>query len=455
MKGSLTQRKNGYWYIYLHPREAGGGWRTKCISTGVYSQPGSKKAPPAAEEAYRRAIAQYELGGHRSQPRSGDAITVATWMGHWLGERQARGLDASTMKQYESVVRLYITGTDKEPILGSMRLSAVTETVVRTWLRRLLETPNARSHENKTLSVSTVRLAYSLFRSALELAIPEHLLKNPFARVPKPKAREFQAAWLEPEQAAALLQAAAGTRLEALWVLQLATGMRIGELLALTWADVDLVAGTVRVRDAKTSAGERLLSIADEDGAGPVLEALKAHRLRRAEQRLGSGTAARAKDLVFATSSGRAVSRSNLLRRDWVREDKVPRRVDRSALDVRRSLVDGEEIVEYLVPVGAWARLLHDAGLPWMRPHDLRHTAGTLALARGVPLPAVRQMLGHRSEAFMLRRYAHALRGDRELVGAAMAGLVRDLAAPAKGPSADRPQIRGIRRVRASARTEP
>jgi integrase len=56
-----------------------------------------------------------------------------------------------------------------------------------------------------------------------------------------------------------------------------------------------------------------------------------------------------------------------------------------------------------------WYPLLKRAGLPQIRFHDLRHTAATLLLARGVPVKVVSEMLGHADIAITLRIYAHVL----------------------------------------------
>ena len=65
--------------------------------------------------------------------------------------------------------------------------------------------------------------------------------------------------------------------------------------------------------------------------------------------------------------------------------------------------------------------LLEEAGLPTdVCFHDLRHTAGTLALRQGVPLHTVSRMLGHSDPAMTLRRYAHVLDDMREDAGRAM-----------------------------------
>jgi len=71
--------------------------------------------------------------------------------------------------------------------------------------------------------------------------------------------------------------------------------------------------------------------------------------------------------------------------------------------------------------VRSFKALLEEAGLPTdVRFHDLRHTAGTLALRQGLPLHTVSRMLGHSDPAMTLRRYAHVLDDMREDAGRAM-----------------------------------
>jgi integrase len=67
-------------------------------------------------------------------------------------------------------------------------------------------------------------------------------------------------------------------------------------------------------------------------------------------------------------------------------------------------------MVHSVSAVRSFKRYLEEAGIPTdVRFHDLRHTAGTLALRQGMPLHAVSKMLGHSDPAMTLRRYAHVL----------------------------------------------
>ena len=167
--------------------------------------------------------------------------------------------------------------------------------------------------------------------------------------------------------------------------------MRQGELLALRWQDVELgrsgkPAITVRLsadtrtkpRVSSTKTGrERKISL------GPrTVELLTAHRSRQLVERM-KATTWEDLGLVFPN--------------------------DRGGIRRRESAVRSLK------------RLLAEADLPTnFRFHDLRHTAGTLALRQGVPLHTVSKMLGHSDPAMTLRRYAHVLDDMREDAGRAM-----------------------------------
>jgi integrase len=185
-------------------------------------------------------------------------------------------------------------------------------------------------------------------------------------------------ATLSPEQARALLETAEGDRLEALYVLALSTGMRQGELLGLRWRNVDLDGGSLQVRatlqrtrdgftfsEPKTARSCRQVTLTKQ-----AVEALRGHRSRQVEERLQMGGAWEDNGLVFANEVGRPIEAGNLIRRSF-------------------------------------HPLLERAGLPKGRFHDLRHTAATLALGKGVHPKIVAEMLGHSQIAVTLDLYSH------------------------------------------------
>lgn len=166
-----------------------------------------------------------------------------------------------------------------------------------------------------------------------------------------------------------------GDRLEALYVLAVATGLRQGELLALRWCDIDLPARTLTVQrnlvqlngrleitEPKTAASRRRVDL-----PCVAVAALEAHRRRRP-------AAPHPTAFVFADAKGGPIRKQNLVRRSF-------------------------------------RPLLGRAGLPRIRFHDLRHTAATLLLAEGVHPKIVAERLGHSSVTITLDTYSHVLKG--------------------------------------------
>jgi integrase len=183
---------------------------------------------------------------------------------------------------------------------------------------------------------------------------------------------------LIPEHARALLEAARGDRLEALYVLAIHTGTRQGELLALRWEDVDLDAGVLRVRGTKTARSRRTVKLSQA-----VLEALRSHLARQLEEIDRTGDRYQDRGLVFATEVGTTLNRHNLTQRSF-------------------------------------RPLLAKAGLPEIRFHDLRHTCATILLKAGQHPKFVQEMLGHATIAITLDTYSHVLPGMSDGLADAM-----------------------------------
>lgn len=157
------------------------------------------------------------------------------------------------------------------------------------------------------------------------------------------------------------------------------TGARRGELLGLTWQDVDLDAGMLRIRQAanwlpgrgfvlsqpKTHRSRRPIAL-----AAPTVDVLKEHRRRQVEQRLAFGGWPD-HDLVFTNETGGPLDPANLRR--------------------------------------AWLDVVRTAGVGHVRLHDLRHACATLMLTQGVHPRVVAERLGHADTATTMNIYSHVL----------------------------------------------
>jgi len=215
--------------------------------------------------------------------------------------------------------------------------------------------------------------------------------RNVAKRVKLPHIERYEPQKLMVKQAIRLLEAARGSRLEALLLLALTTGMRRGELLALRWSDVDLDSRVLHVLrtmnfigglgyvegEPKTRAGRRDIVLPDV-----AVEALKQHRVHQGEARVKAGLRWREQGIVFPNMYGGFFS---------------PAQVGK--------LFHG---------------LLKKAGLPDVRLHDLRHSVATILRASGVDLKVIQGLLGHSSMAITADIYSHVLPEERGEVASKM-----------------------------------
>jgi integrase len=236
------------------------------------------------------------------------------------------------------------------------------------------------------LGPASINRTVATLAAVLDVAVEYgHLTANPAKgrrrRLPTPRPTR---AFLEPEQVAALLAAASelddedrsGRRIRRPLLATLAfAGLRVGELLALRWADVDLAAGRIRVRASKTDAGVRTVDLQPE-----LHDDLVAWKMttRRGEP----------EHLVFGTSTGRPNGRNNVRRRVLLRA------VDRANERIAEA-EDGEALPEGL------------------SPHALRRTFASWLVAEGEDPAYVMQQLGHTDPKMTLGLYARALRSKR------------------------------------------
>lgn len=172
--------------------------------------------------------------------------------------------------------------------------------------------------------------------------------------------------------------------------------MREGELLGLHWKHVSLdgkylqvqiilkrLRGGLILKDAKTSGSRRKIALTDA-----AVAALRQHRMRQLEERLAAGEAWEDHDLVFCNRFGGYIFASNFL------EDM-------------------------------YKPIVRRASLPYIRMHDLRHTAATLMLLQGIHPKIVSEMLGHASSvAITLTLYSHVLPDMQSAATAALDKLL-------------------------------
>jgi len=240
------------------------------------------------------------------------------------------------------------------------------------------------------LSARTVQLSLVILRHALDDAVKWNLAPRNVAKlIDSPRVKRYKATPFTPEQARTFVAAVEVKRWGALYLTAVALGLREGELLAVKWSDIDFAKRTLTVNqtvqriclegvrekrkgsrlefcETKTASSYRTLSL-----SSCLVAVLRAHRANENKTRLVAGSDWRDLDLVFTTSKGTPIEKSNL-HRDY-------------------------------------KKILKDAGLPSIRLHDLRHSCATLLLAQGVHPRALMEQLGHSRIGTTMDIYAHVM----------------------------------------------
>lgn len=201
------------------------------------------------------------------------------------------------------------------------------------------------------------------------------------------------------DEVKALFDVLTGDRLEALYVVAIATGLRQGELLGLRWGDVDLdertltvrtqvqrIEGKLILRELKTRSSRAVIPLAPF-----AVAALRKHRARQNAERLATESW-RDLDLVFPTGLGTPIERSN--------------------------------IVQY------WHRVRIKASIPPRRFHDLRHTCASLLHAQGVSPKDIQAILRHAQLAITMDLYTHVFAEQRLAAADAMNTALQSIAKP-------------------------
>jgi integrase len=234
-------------------------------------------------------------------------------------------------------------------------------------------------NSGKALSARTVGHAHRVLHQALSRAVANEILaRNVASAVSPPKVEQKEVEILKAEQIVHVLQRLNGHELYPVVALDLATGLRRGELLALTWANIDLEGAVLRVersleetkaglrfKGPKTLHGRRTISLPPS-----AVMILREHRRRQLETRLALGLGRPEPDaLVFCEPGGAPFLPSKL---------------------------------SY-----GWRNACIALALPRVTLHALRHTHASALIAAGLDVLKISRRLGHSDPTVTLRTYAH------------------------------------------------
>ena len=295
-------------------------------------------------------------------------MTTQTLLLEWLEKFQKEHIKARTYNRYQGLIEMHIV-----PALGDQDISSLSRKEIQNFLINQKKDGNMRSKE--TLSATSTNMMLSLLNLAFEYACDmEYIKENPCIRIRRARAdtKKVEAFSTDEQRAVEAEIAKSGDRRLHGIILCLYTGLRLGELIALTWSDIDFKLGTLKV--TKTAY--------------------------RAQNEYGIWNLCI--DTPKTESSERVIPLPKYIT-DMLSQDhnvaKTPYIVENKKAE-RMSIRSYQYLFE---------RLTEKAGVRKLNFHALRHTFATRALECGMDIKTLSELMGHKNASITLNRYAHSM----------------------------------------------
>lgn len=355
--GTIRQRPDGTWEArFVVGHDPGTG---KPIRKSVYGK---------TQAEVRKKMTATQRAIDNGTYQAPDKTTVSQWLDTRMETFCAVKVKPLTFSSYAVAIKNHI-----KPSLGALRLQAVKGIHVQ----KLYNSMTAAG-----LSAKTVKNVAAILHKAFSVAVKQGIMQaNPCDAAELPKAAHKEITPITDAEIPLFLEAIKGHPFEGAYALCLFAGLREGECLGLSWDQVDFEARRVTIsqqlQKEKKKGGRYYIAPTTKSGKPRQIEPpeiafqyLRAERKRQTENRLAAGPLwSNPDNLVFTNELGQ----------------------------------------HYAVPTfyGKFKRIAASIGRPDARPHDLRHTAATVAIAAGADIKSVQDLLGHATASFTLNVYAH------------------------------------------------
>lgn len=284
------------------------------------------------------------------------------WLAQWLENYVRPSVKARTYEHYKRIAEQHIRGK-----IGGLALGALTPLVLQRFVTELLQSGNRKT--GKGLSANGAKAVISVVQNSLRTANLLGLTAEYAAdKLRRPKIAERQVECFTLDEQKKIESAVSESKKDKLYgiLLCLYSGLRIGELIALRWSDIDFSKGVLTVsRSGRDGRGGLLV---DEP---KTISSRRTIPLPRQRLPVLKGVRRRSASPFVVSSGGKAVSVRSYQR--------------------------------------SFELLLKKPGIPHRGFHSLRHTFATRALECGMDVKTLSEILGHKNPTVTLNRYAHSL----------------------------------------------
>ena len=301
-------------------------------------------------------------------------ITLEQWLWNWMTTYKLKNVSSNTYSRYLILMNNHII-----PNIRGLKLSNVKSMHIQKIYNKLSE---------EGMSYSSLKHAHSIFNQALDCAVRENLISKNFATytVRKKPRQEKEVEVFTPEEQQKILDNLEITPIGVLIKTAIGTGCRLGELLGLSWDDIDFKNNIINIRNGLHK--EKIFSDDGKKIIGYELQigVLKTHTSKRT--------------IPIADSTASFLMKYKLRQREFIKSDLYPNLV---FLSEAGTLWDESNARKM------YMKFLKQIGVPCRKFHALRHTYATRLLENGIHPKVAQELLGHSTCDITMAVYSHVL----------------------------------------------
>lgn len=327
------------------------------------------------------AMAEYKTLMNKGLTSSDDKIMLEDYFRKWLFEYRKNDLKDTTFTKYDSIYRNHV----KDSAIGKVKLVDLRKDILQRHYNNLIE---------EGISLNVIKTINKHLGTCLEQAFNDSIIPRNYCRMvtlPKvqsnPKDEDIK--FFSMEEQKTFISSLNSHRNKALFILAFGAGLRIGELMALTWDNIDMDTKSIIINsaishlsivdkktgnrtwstiehDPKTSTSFRTVPLPDT-----VFNELMLHKERQDIEKSKLGYLYQDNNLVFATETGNYIDTRNLTR--------------------------------------SYERALAKANIPYRSFHSMRHTYATRLFEKDVPVKTVQVLMGHKDITTTMNIYTHVM----------------------------------------------